>query len=71
MLHQYILAGDAKIGRTELNIGGYISGAYDDQLHIIMVGVEYQLATCFRIIDRHDVSRCQQRQRLLEYATFG
>ena len=71
VLHQHVLAGHAEIGGAMLNIGRHIGGTHDQQAHILQGGGDDQLATFIRVFGRHNASRRQQRQGVVENPTFG
>ena len=71
MFQQYILAGYADIGSAITHIGGYIRGTDNDQFHVGLVGIKDQLAAGFRVINRFDTGRSEQRQRLFKDAALG
>jgi hypothetical protein len=71
MFHEYVLAGDSNVGGTELHIGGYIGGANNHQLDVVLIGIKNQLAAFFRIFSRNNIGRCQQGKRLFVNSTFG
>ena len=71
VLHQHILAGDAEIGRTMLDVGGHVGSADDQQTHIILSGRDDQLAALVRVLGGHDAGCGEQRQGIVEDAAFG
>src|SRR6185312_14562088 len=71
VLEQHILAGDAQVCGTMLNIGRDIGRAHDDKTQVGAIARQDQLARSLRIVFRSDAGRRQQRQRLIEDAPAG
>src|SRR6185503_10551800 len=71
VLEQHVLAGDAEVRGTMLNIGRNIGRAHDDKTQVGAIARQDQLARSLRIVFRSDAGRRQQRQRLIEDAPAG
>jgi hypothetical protein len=68
---QRVLARDANVGATVLNVSGNVSGAHNHHAQVRLVGGQDQLARGFRVFEHLDTCRLEQRQGLVEDASLG
>ena len=71
VLEQDIAAGHAEVSGAVLDVGRHVGGADDDHTHVRPLGGDDELARRFRVLERTDAGRLEQRHGLFEDAPLG
>ena len=70
MFVQHVMASNAEIGRTMLDVGGRVGRSYNNKPDIVSIRADHQLSRV-GIFPRTQSCTGKQRRRLIEDATFG